>query len=160
MPLPAINMDNVPSPADDYPNQAAAARGRYLATQVGLCVECHTKPPETMPAATALDETKMFLGGREYPLMFGAVMATSRSKNLTPHMTTGLGTWTLDDIVKALKQGKDKMDKGICPPMPAGPMSSYGGLTTQDARDIAHYLKSIAPVENMVLDMCSFPPGT
>jgi mono/diheme cytochrome c family protein len=158
MPVPAINKANIPSPAAEYPNQAAAARGRYLAAQIGLCAECHTK--HNMAGPTALDETKMFQGGEEFPLMFGAIMATARSKNLTPHMTTGLGTWTVEDIVKALKEGKDKMDKGICPPMPAGPMSSYGGLTTQDARDIAHYLKSIAPVENMVLDMCSFPPGT
>ena len=158
MPVPAIDLDNVPEPAADYPNQAAANRGRYLATQVGLCVECHTK--HDIDGPTALDETVIFQGGEEFPLTFGAIMATARSKNLTPDMTTGLGTWTIDDIIKVLKQGKDKMDKGICPPMPVGPMGSYGGLTTQDARDIAHYLKSIPAVQNMVLDMCSFPPGT
>jgi mono/diheme cytochrome c family protein len=157
-PADPINLGNVPEPEATYENQAAASRGRYLAAQVGLCVECHTK--HLMGAATVLDETKMFQGGEEFPLTFGSLMVTARSKNLTPHMTSGLGTWTVEDIIKALKQGKDKMDKGICPPMPAGPMSSYGGLTNQDARDIAHYLKSIAPVDNMVLDMCSFPPGT
>ncbi len=157
-PVPAINLDAVPPVLETYPSQAAAARGKYLATQIGLCIECHTK--HLMMAETALDETKFFQGGEEYPLMFGAIMATARSKNLTPDNTTGLGMWTLEDIVKSLIEGKDKMDKGICPPMPAGPMAAYGGLDPQDARDIAHYLKSIAPAANMVMDMCSFPPGT
>ena len=158
MPAPAIDMSKVPVPGAAYPNKAAAMRGRYLATQIGLCVECHT--PHLMAGPTALDETKFFQGGEEFPLMFGALMVTARSKNLTPDMTTGLGSWSIDDIVKVLKLGKDKMDKGICPPMPVGPMGSYGGLTQQDARDIAHYLKSIPAVTNMVMDMCSFPPGT
>jgi mono/diheme cytochrome c family protein len=156
-PAPAIDMAVVPTPSDDYDNPQAAMRGRYLATQVGLCVECHT--PHLMAGATALDETKFFHGGEEFPIPIGPMMTlTARSKNLTPD-TTGLGTWTVEDIVKALKEGKDKMDKGLCPPMPVGPMGSYGGLTNQDARDIAHYLKSIPPATSMIMDMCSFPPG-
>ncbi len=157
VPAPAITLGDVPTPADDYPNQAAAARGRYLAAQTGLCVECHT--PHVMGGETALDETKFFQGGEEFPVPFGTMTLISRSKNLTPDTVTGLGSWSVDDIVQALKQGKDKMDKGLCPPMPAGPMASYGGLTAQDARDIAHYLKSIPAATNMVNDVCSFPPG-
>jgi mono/diheme cytochrome c family protein len=156
-PLPAIDMAAVPTPADNYDNPQAALRGRYLATQTGLCVECHTK--HAAPGgSTALDETKFFQGGEEFMLPVGAMTLVARAKNLTPD-TTGLGTWTVDDIVKALKQGKDKMDKGICPPMPVGPMASYGGLTNQDARDIAHYLKSIPPATSVIMDMCTFPPG-
>jgi hypothetical protein len=157
MPAPAIDMAAVPEPADDYDNPSAAARGRYLATQVGLCVECHT--PHLMAGPTALDETKFFHGGESFDVPTGPMMmVTARSKNLTPD-ATGLGTWTVDDIVKVLKEGKDKMNNGICPPMPVGPMASYGGLTTQDARDIAHYLKSIPPATSMVMDMCTWPPA-
>jgi mono/diheme cytochrome c family protein len=157
MAAPPIDMAAVPEPAGDYDNPAAATRGRYLATQVGLCVECHT--PHLMGGATALYETKYFHGGESFDIPTGPMMMiTARSKNLTPD-TTGLGTWTVDDIVKVLKEGKDKMNMGICPPMPVGPMGAYGGLTTQDARDIAHYLKSIPPATSTIMDMCSFPPG-
>ena len=77
---------------------------------------------------------------------------------------TGLGSWTIAQIVAVLKEGKDKDGKGICPPMPVGKlgenmMAGYGNLTDQDANDIAHYLKSIPPAMNMVPDMCTFPPG-
>jgi hypothetical protein len=38
-------------------------------------------------------------------------------------------------------------------------MGAYGALTHQDAVDIAHYLKSLAPAVHMVQDMCTFPFG-
>ena len=65
----------------------------------------------------------------------------------------------IDDIVKALKQGQDANDTGLCPPMPAGPMAAFGGLTDEDAMDIANYLLSQPPVENVILGSCEMPTG-
>ena len=160
MPVPPINMANVPTPSAAYADVAAATRGRYLATQTGLCVECHTKH---LMGPTALDETKFFQGGEDFTGPLGP-MIPIRAKNLTPDMMTGLGSWTIAQIVAVLKEGKDKDGKGICPPMPVGKlgetmMAGYGNLTDQDANDIAHYLKSIPAAMNMVPDMCTFPPG-
>jgi hypothetical protein len=160
MPVPPINMANVPLPTAGYADMNAAMRGRYLATQTGLCVECHTKH---LMGPTALDETKFFQGGEDFTGILGPAVPI-RSKNLTPDMMTGLGSWTVQQIVTAITEGKDKDGKGICPPMPAGKigpdmMAGYGNLTAQDAMDIAHYLKSIPPAMNMVQDMCTFMPG-
>jgi mono/diheme cytochrome c family protein len=162
MPVPPINMANVPLPTAGYADPTAAMRGRYLATQTGLCVECHTKHLMP-PAATVLDETKFFQGGEDFTGALGPTVMI-RSKNLTPDMMTGLGSWTVQQIVTAITEGKDKDGKGICPPMPAGKigpdmMAGYGNLKAQDAMDIAHYLKSIQPAMNMVPDMCTFMPG-
>jgi mono/diheme cytochrome c family protein len=162
MPVPAVNVANIPMPTAGYADTAAAMRGRYLAGQAGLCMECHTKHLPMGP--TALDETKLFQGGEDFTGFLGPTVMI-RTKNLTPDMTTGLGTWTLEQIVSAITEGKDKDGKGICPPMPYGKlgenmMAGYGNLTAQDAMDIAHYLKSIPPATNMVPDMCTFPPGT
>jgi mono/diheme cytochrome c family protein len=161
-PVPAINMANVPMPSAGYADVAAATRGRYLATQTGLCIECHTKRLAP-PSATVLDETKFFQGGEDFTGALGPTIMI-HSKNLTPDMMTGLGSWTIAQIVAVLKEGKDKDGKGICPPMPAGKlgetmMAGYGNLTDQDANDIAHYLKSIPAATNMVQDMCTFMPG-
>jgi mono/diheme cytochrome c family protein len=156
---PAVNLANVPQPLPAYPNQAEALRGKYLATQTGLCIECHSK--HLMPGsgvATVLDETKLFQGGEDFTGILGPTLPIV-SKNLTPDPTTGLGNWTIDEIVKAVVMGKDKMDKGICPPMPTGPMSAYSKLTPSDAADIAHYLKSITPAVNAIEDKCTFPPA-
>jgi mono/diheme cytochrome c family protein len=160
MPVPAINLANVPQPSATYADLPAATRGKYLATQTGLCIECHSK--HNMMGPTALDETKLFQGGEDFTGILGP-MVMIRSKNLTPDMMTGLGGWTLEQIVTAITEGKDKDGKGLCPPMPTGKlgetmMAGYGNLTPQDARDIAHYLKSIPAAVNMVPDMCTFPP--
>jgi hypothetical protein len=163
IPRPAskLNVANLPATADAYPQKADAVRGKYLATQAGLCVECHTKHLVPGPGvATVLDESKIFWGGEDFSGILGPTFTSPIvSKNLTPDPTTGLGNWSIDDIVKAVTQGRDKMDKGICPPMPASQMGAYGHLTPGDASDIAHYLKSIAPAVNMINDMCVFPPG-
>ena len=78
--------------------------------------------------------------------------------NITPDTETGIGDWSVEDVVQAIREGTDKRGDGICPPMGVGPMGPFGGLTDQDAFDIAHYIKSLPPVVNAVDDVCTFPP--
>jgi mono/diheme cytochrome c family protein len=159
LPMPAapIDMNGVPLPETAYPQREAALRGRYLTSQVGLCIECHT--PRRMTGPTVLDPTKYFQGGEDFSAFFAStLMIKPVSKNLTSDMTTGLGTWTVSDVVTALKMGRAKDGTGICPPMPAGPMGAYGGLKDQDVTDIAHYIKSLPAAVSLIPDMCVFPP--
>jgi mono/diheme cytochrome c family protein len=160
VPAPAqpINLNKVPMPMASYPDMASALRGKYLATQISACVECHTKhlPPGS---PTVLDEEHLFEGGEDFTALFmDSLKIKPVSKNLTSDMLTGLGTWTTADILQALKQGKAKDGTGICPPMPFGPMAGYGQLTDQDALDIANYIHSLPPKANEIVDMCVFPP--
>jgi hypothetical protein len=157
-PAPYLDPNRIPLPLADYTARESALRGRYLASESGLCVECHTKHNAPGPG-DVLDQSKFFTGGEDFSGFFAAtLMIHPVSKNLTSDSTTGLGTWAVADIVKVLKQGKAKDGTGICPPMPAGPMGAYGGLTDDDATDIANYIKSLPPVVNSIPDMCSFPP--
>jgi mono/diheme cytochrome c family protein len=155
VPAPAqpLDVEAIPMPMDDYPDRAAALRGRYLATESGACLECHTK--HLMGDPKVLDYDKLFAGGERFPIGLPVVPV---SKNLTSDAETGLGKWSVDEIVAVLKQGVDPHGDGICPPMPTGPMAAYGGLTDDDALDIAHYLKSLPPIENLVEDQCTWPP--
>jgi hypothetical protein len=102
-----------------------------------------------------VDYTKFFAGGEEFAVGLPVVPVSS---NLTSDVETGLGSWTVEDIVKAIKQGTDKQGAGICPPMPAGPMGPFGDMTDEDALDVAHYIKSLPPIVNSIEDMCTFPP--
>jgi cytochrome c553 len=158
VPAPAapLNPDLIPLPMANYPNKESAMHGRYLTSKIGLCVECHTQ--HTMPGSgpDVLMSSKLFQGGEQFDLGFPVVPV---SKNLTSDPTTGLGNWTLEQVIAAFKEGKDKDGKGICPPMPYGPMGAYGGLNYQDTLDIAHYIKSLPPAVNMIVDMCTFPFG-
>jgi len=153
---PALDPNTIPVPQVGFAELESALRGRYLATEAGVCIECHTKHNAPGPGPV-LDPAKYFQGGEEFPLGLPALPV---SKNLTSDATTGLGNWSAADIVKVLKMGIDKDGKGICPPMPVGPNGAFGHLKDQDAMDIANYIKSLPPAVNMIVDMCStpFPP--
>lgn len=154
-PAPTWPVAKIPMPSDDYADHDAAMRGRYLAGNIGICMECHT--PRNDMDQPLID--KAFSGGEEFPRdglglppIFPAIIY---SANITPH-ATGIGDWTVKDIVNAIKKGEDKDQGGapLCPPMPAGPMGAFGGMTDADATDIAHYLLSIPPVDHMIAEDC------
>lgn len=154
-PAAALAASKVPAPTTA---NASTTNGRYLASIA--CVDCHTAL--TNPADfRSIDETKILAGNRDFPRdllglppVFPANIYTS---NITPHSTTGLGNYTAAQIVAVIKQGVDKAGGGVCPPMPTGPMGPFGGLTDQDALDIATYLLAIPPVDNMVTATCTAP---
>ena len=155
---PPIPTTAIPMPLSTWPDQASALRGRYLASQAGVCIECHTK--HLAPgSATVLDETKMFAGGEDFSALFAStLMIKPMSKNITSDATTGLGAWSVTDVATVLTQGKAKDGTGICPPMPVGPNGAFGGLTAGDVTDISNYIKSLPPISNVIIDMCVFPP--
>ncbi|HEX7476574.1 MAG TPA: c-type cytochrome [Polyangiales bacterium] len=150
---PVLDLATVPTPDKNRPNYAAAMRGRYIAANIGICYECHT----TRDSMDRPIPTKAYAGGRDFPrdaLGLPPSMFPSHiySANLTSD-TTGLKTWTVAQIVRALKKGIDDQSKPLCPPMPAGPMGAFGGMLATDALDVAYYLKSLPPVVNSVT-MC------
>jgi hypothetical protein len=73
---------------------------------------------------------------------------TSFTANLTPDEETGLGRWTEDNFVQAIRTGRH-MGKGrpILPPMPIEPISN---LTDDDLRAVFAYLQSLPPIKNRV----------
>jgi hypothetical protein len=147
-----LSDDDIPSPPTDFAERESALRGRYLAAQAGVCVECHTQHDMTADKVLKLDQ--MFAGGESFDV---GLPNPSVSANLTSDDDTGLGKWTTDQIMKALLQGLDDEDMRLCPPMPAGPMGAFGGLTQGDALDIANYIKSLPAISNQIDDMCSLP---
>ena len=74
---------------------------------------------------------------------------TSFAANLTPDQT-GIGSWTEDQFVRAMKEGKWKgleNSRNLLPPMP---WQGYGQMPEEDLKAIFAYLKSIKPVNNLV----------
>jgi hypothetical protein len=133
-------------PRSDYPERAAALRGRYLAAEVGVCMDCHTpRDADDRPI-----HAQAFAGGRTLvrpPNAGSEWPARIVSTNLTPD-DTGLGAWSVDDIVRGLERGENRAPdwQPACPPMRSADMSTFAGLSAGDARDIAHFLRSLAPI--------------
>ncbi|WP_394826263.1 c-type cytochrome [Pendulispora albinea] len=156
-PTPPIDLNTVPAPEKEgNPDYESQMRGRYLAAVASACIECHTPEKEGAPPGQ-VDRSKWFAGKRAYDskslgLPQDKFPAQIFSANLTSDLSTGLGGYSLEQIVRVIKQGQDKDGKGICPPMPAGPRGSYVNMSDDDARDIARYLKSLPPIVNARTD--------
>jgi mono/diheme cytochrome c family protein len=123
----------------------AVARGRYLVTTMS-CVDCHT--PGTFYGAP---DTTRALSGSD--LGWVGPWGVVHARNLTPD-STGIGSWTEDDIVNTLRTGTTPYKMQLAPIMP---WMNYGGLSDDDAHAIAKYLKSLPPIHHVNLDR--IPPG-
>ena len=85
-------------------------RGRYLINTVAACGRCHTpRLPGGIP-----DPARALAGGFAFDDPIGHIVGP----NLTPDEETGLGKWSEDDIVTALRYGTRPDGSIIGPPMP------------------------------------------
>jgi mono/diheme cytochrome c family protein len=115
-------------------------RGKYLVT-LGLCTDCHTpgyffgKP-----------DMGRYLGGSEVGFDIPG-LGVFHGPNLTPDDETGLGRWSVDDIVRAIQTGTRPDGRVLAPIMP---WHAFAELTKQDAQAIAAFLKSLPAVSNKV----------
>ena len=74
----------------------------------------------------------------------------SFTANLTPDVKTGLGSWTEDMFIKALRTGKHMgAGRDILPPMP---WEGIGQISDDDLKALFAYLQSLKPIENAVPD--------
>jgi hypothetical protein len=127
---------------------------------VGSCMECHSAAASA-GSDIPLDLDSLFGGGRVFEaadlgLPAPPFPAQIVSPNLTPD-ATGIAALSTGDIVRAIREDLDDDGSHLCPPMPAGPMEAFGGMTERDATDIAIYLKSIDPFESATYPECTPP---
>ncbi|MBV8440564.1 MAG: c-type cytochrome [Hyphomicrobiales bacterium] len=117
----------------DPQNFGQIQRGRYLAI-AGDCASCHTVPGAGQP----------FAGGRSIETPFGVVVGA----NITPDPETGIGAWSDEAFVRALREGKRSDGQLLYPAMP---YPYYTKLTESDALAIRAYLNTVKPVRNPVV---------
>jgi mono/diheme cytochrome c family protein len=104
------------------------ARGEYIFNAAG-CLGCHTVPKTGQRLA----------GGRALKTPFG----TFYSPNITPDRETGIGGWTDEDFIRALREGRSPNGTAY---FPVFPYTSFTHLTDQDLRDLKAYLDAQPPV--------------
>ncbi len=121
-------------------DEAQVERGRYLA-QIAGCGDCHT-PGHFL----GNPDMSRFLGGSDVGFEvpgFGSVYGP----NLTPDDETGLGIWTPDQIVAAIRTGVTPEGRVLLPVMP---WPNLAALSDEDAYAIAAFLQSLDPVSHDV----------
>jgi mono/diheme cytochrome c family protein len=115
-------------------------RGKYLVSISG-CSDCHT--PGGM---LGQPDMARYLGGSDVGFAIPGV-GIYLGPNLTPDKDTGLGAWSNDQIIAALRTGKRPDGRMLSELMP---FPSFAHLTDEDAQAIAAFLKSLPPVKNKV----------
>jgi mono/diheme cytochrome c family protein len=149
------------------PGSADVRRGEYLVT-VGGCNDCHT-PWKMGPKGPEQDMTRKLSGHPEevqisaasapLPAPWGiAVSATftawsgpwgvSFTSNLTPDPETGLGKWTEQNFIEAMRSGKHQgRGRPMLPPMP---WFNYAKMTDADLKAMFAYLRTVPAIKNRV----------
>ena len=118
--------------------ETSQKRGAYLVQGIANCGNCHS------PQAADGTVTGPPLSGG--PALLSANF-TAYPPNLTSDVATGIGGWSEDQIVTALRDGRTPSGAVLRLPMP---VPLYRGMSDRDAHAIAVYLKSLPPVENKV----------
>jgi mono/diheme cytochrome c family protein len=125
-----------PALADD----AQIQRGKYLVSITG-CSDCHT--PGGM---LGQPDMARYLGGSDVGFAIPGA-GIYLGPNLTPDKDTGLGAWSNDQIITALRTGKRPDGRMLSEVMP---FPGFSHLSDEDAQAIAAFLKSLPPVKNKV----------
>jgi mono/diheme cytochrome c family protein len=108
-------------------NADQVKRGEYLA-RAADCLVCHTAPGGTD-----------YAGGLAFPQPFGTLYST----NITPDKDTGIGSYSDQDFLDALRRGKRRDGVRLYPAMP---YTSYTYMTDADGLAIKAYLFSLPAV--------------
>ena len=121
-------------------------RGKYLVELLG-CGSCHTNG-----ALVGTPNMAQLLAGSDTGIAYTNPLAVRNPgvvypANLTPDVETGIGDWTVADIVRMLQTGFAKHSGQSLPIMP---WPSYATVHPEDANAIAAYLLSLPPVKHKV----------
>lgn len=133
--------------------QKALDRGRYLAEHVAGCIDCHSKRDFTKYSGPVMPGTEGG-GGMVFDEKFG-LPGKLYGKNITPDAETGIGTWTDEDILKAITQGISKKGDTLFPLMP---YANYNHMAKDDLLSIIAYIKTLKPIKNKIPDRQLFVP--
>jgi mono/diheme cytochrome c family protein len=151
------------------PDQSPAERGKYMVAVAG-CNDCHT--PKIMGPNGPEPDMSRELSGNPSTEKLAAVpegliapdkyltvvnnhlgawvgpWGVSFAINLTPDKATGLGSWTEEMFVNAIRTGRHQgTGRPILPPMP---WNWYREMTDEDLKAVFAYLQSLKPINNAV----------
>ena len=165
---PSKNSEGLAQDITETPDkESLVKRGQYLVTIMG-CNDCHS-PKIMTPHGPEIDSAHMLSGHpasmpvpkvdvselQSWMLFnhnltaFVGPWGVSFAANLTSD-ETGIGNWTEEQFLKAIREGKYKGMDNTRPLLPPMPWNMYRNATDEDLKAIFAYLKSTKPVENRV----------
>ena len=162
------NDENSKPASKDLSDAAMIDRGNYLVSIMG-CDDCHSPKRMGAHGPEVIPETR--LSGYIHSNPLQPVDSNSIKKGwmlMNPDLTSavgpwgqtfaanltsddsGIGTWTVAQFKKAIREGKLKGMDGSRPILPPMPWQNFSHATDSDLEAIFAFLKSTKPVNNVV----------
>lgn len=161
--IQAADVDNIPSHPSflvkflvrigafkpfDYPKQSFTVPplsnkvqyGEYLVNKVAHCYACHSADFKTNDYLEPLKSVNYCGGGNPTLEMNGKVIF---SPNITFDKETGIGNWSEDDFIKAMKTGFRPNKTPI-----RYPMEKFTELSDDEIRAVYAYLQTVPMIKN------------
>ena len=117
-------------------------RGRYIVEGPAHCFECHSEVDWETP------------GGQPKPGKKGAGVEFARygmpwlvAPNITPDPETGAGTWSDEQLARAIREGVGHYGRRLFPIMP---YEHFREMSDEDLASVIVYLRSVEPVVNVL----------
>jgi cytochrome c2 len=119
--------------------ESPSERGEYLVNAIMGCGTCHTTRDAAMKPIPEME----LAGGR----VIDREGIHAIAPNITPDPETGIGRWTDDQIINAIRNGKRPDGTIIGPPMP---VAFYRVVSDNDMHAIIAYLRQVKPINHKV----------
>lgn len=117
--------------------------GEYVALYKVDCYACHSRDFAKNDYSYPYKSEGFFGGGNPFKMPDGSIVY---SRNLTMDEETGIGKWSEDEFVKALRTGVVPHGQALVRP----PMRPYAELSEGEAKAVYAYLKTIPKIKNKV----------
>ena len=140
-----LGPDARPTSAEKFEaTEARLARGKYLSEGPMHCFFCHTEHDMTGPEPLYPIVQAKKGAGWSMPI---PELNNLAARNITPDPETGIGTWTDDEVARAIREGVRKDGTALFPVMP---YLDFRTLDDEDVKSIVVYLRTIPAIKNTV----------
>lgn len=138
---PVLSIDNSP---------ANIERGKYLATSVSVCMDCHSTRDWSLFGAPVKAGT-LGQGGERFDQKVG-FPGVFYSRNITP---SGISRYTDGELFRLITTGVTREGRAMFPVMP---YHYYGQMDPEDIKSMIAYIRTLQPINSPVAEsVADFP---
>jgi hypothetical protein len=116
-------------------------RGRYVFNSLSACVDCHSPHDASKSGSPVIAGSE----GSGEVMQFDDLPGRVVAPNLTPDSQTGSGTWSDDQLARAIREGIGHDGRALFPMMP---YDFYSQMSDEDLASVVVYIRSLTPVVN------------
>jgi cytochrome c5 len=113
-------------------------RGLYVAS-LARCMACHSEEIDGAPDY----RNRLGAGGKIFRNAAGVVVAS----NITAHPARGVGSWSDDEVKRAITQGVSRDGTPLRPPMSTLSKAHFSKMSPEDLDALVAWIRTLPPKE-------------